>query len=108
MSVRTPASADQEIGARVRARRLELTMTQVAVANALGVTQQQVQKYENGTNRIPGSRVQILARILGVPVTHFYGEADPETTRLMTSFERISDQRKRLAILSLVETMAYG
>ena len=67
-----PTQTDVLVGSRVRVRRLELGLSQTALANELGVTFQQVQKYEKGTNRIGASRLHAMARVLGVPVTYFF------------------------------------
>jgi transcriptional regulator with XRE-family HTH domain len=58
---------DKNVGNRVRMRRLMLNMSQTALGEAVGVSFQQVQKYENGVNRIGASRLQHIAHILGVP-----------------------------------------
>jgi transcriptional regulator with XRE-family HTH domain len=65
---------DVHVGARVRLRRTLLGMSQTALADAIGLTFQQVQKYENGTNRISASRLFELARLLDVPVEYFFEE----------------------------------
>jgi transcriptional regulator with XRE-family HTH domain len=69
---KSPDATDRHVGARVRMRRKMLTMSQTKVADALGLTFQQVQKYENGTNRIGAGRLQQLAGILQVPVEFFF------------------------------------
>jgi transcriptional regulator with XRE-family HTH domain len=66
---------DKHVGSRVRMRRLMLHMTQTEVADALGLTFQQVQKYEKGFNRIGSSRLQHLSQILKVPVPFFFDGA---------------------------------
>jgi transcriptional regulator with XRE-family HTH domain len=63
---------DKHVGARLRMRRLMLGMSQTDVANALGLTFQQVQKYEKGTNRISASRLQRLCETLKVPIPFFF------------------------------------
>lgn len=63
---------DKHVGNRVRMRRLMLKMTQEKLGDELGLTFQQVQKYEKGTNRISASRLQYLSRILDVPVPFFF------------------------------------
>ena len=63
------------MGRRVRDRRLELGLSQVELARRLGVTYQQVQKYERGANRIAADRLHDMARILDVPIPYFYPEA---------------------------------
>lgn len=65
---------DAHAGRLLRIRRNELGVSQGAVAEHLGVTFQQVQKYENGTNRLSGGRLQQLASFLDVPVTYFFEE----------------------------------
>jgi transcriptional regulator with XRE-family HTH domain len=63
---------DAHIGQRVRAKRLELGLSQTTVANVLGVTFQQIQKYENGKNRISAGRLWQLAKLFKVPVDYFF------------------------------------
>jgi transcriptional regulator with XRE-family HTH domain len=63
---------DKHVGSRLRMRRLMLDMSQTDIANALGLTFQQVQKYEKGSNRVCASRLQHLSQILQVPVTFFF------------------------------------
>jgi transcriptional regulator with XRE-family HTH domain len=69
---KSPDPTDKHVGTRVRMRRIMLEMTQEELGYALGVTFQQVQKYEKGTNRISASRLQQMAQILQVPVTFFF------------------------------------
>src|SRR5580658_805128 len=70
---------DKYVGQRLRMRRLMLDMSQANVADALGLTFQQVQKYEKGANRIGASRLQHISQILQVPVVFFFdgGPAAP-------------------------------
>ncbi|MDF2095451.1 MULTISPECIES: helix-turn-helix domain-containing protein [Aquibaculum] len=63
---------DVHIGRRIRERRVELGMSQSALAEQLGITFQQVQKYERGGNRVSGSRLWDISRVLGVNVSHFF------------------------------------
>src|SRR6516162_11619641 len=76
MAVRLPLKApnliDQHVGSRVRMRRLMLAMSQEKLGFALGLTFQQVQKYEKGMNRIGASRLQQISHILQVPVAFFF------------------------------------
>lgn len=67
-----PDPVDLHIGMRTRMRRIELGLSQEKLAEGLGLTFQQVQKYEKGTNRIGGSRMAAIARLLKVDVGHFY------------------------------------
>jgi transcriptional regulator with XRE-family HTH domain len=66
---------DIEVGRKVRALRLERNMSQEKLGDALGLTFQQVQKYEKGANRISAGRLQRIAEILGVPTTAFFADA---------------------------------
>src|ERR1700693_3545019 len=69
---KTPNPIDKHVGARVRMRRLMLSMSQEKLCTALGLTFQQVQKYEKGTNRVSASRLQQLSNILQVPIPFFF------------------------------------
>ncbi len=68
---------DVHVGARVRQRRTLLGMTQTGLGDALGLTFQQVQKYENGTNRVSASRLFDLTRVLDVSIEHFFEDMSP-------------------------------
>src|SRR5439155_22631496 len=72
MVTKVPNPIDKHVGRRVRMRRMMLTMSQTKLGDALGLTFQQVQKYESGTNRISASRLQQSAHVLQVPVTFFF------------------------------------
>jgi transcriptional regulator with XRE-family HTH domain len=117
-------SVDAHVGLRVRGRRLVVGLSQTRVATALGVTFQQMQKYEKGVNRISPSRLAVLADLLVVPISFFF-EAGPrdraETTtpdlatqlsssrngvRLVKAFGAITNARKRAAIVALVQALA--
>jgi transcriptional regulator with XRE-family HTH domain len=74
---KTPNPIDKHVGSRLRMRRLVLGMSQEKLGEALGITFQQIQKYEKGTNRISASRLQLAAKVLSVPVDFFY-EGSPE------------------------------
>jgi transcriptional regulator with XRE-family HTH domain len=83
-----PNPIDVHVGQRIRQRRALLGMSQEKVAEALGLTFQQVQKYERGTNRVGSSRLFDLARILDVTISHFFkemeaGVAEKSPSRLM-------------------------
>jgi transcriptional regulator with XRE-family HTH domain len=71
---------DKHVGSRLRMRRLMLDMSQSDIANALGLTFQQVQKYEKGSNRISASRLQHISQILQVPVPFFFEGAPAATS----------------------------
>ena len=111
---------DAHVGSRLRARRIEVGLSQTALANYLGLTFSQVQKYEKGSNRIGAGRLYHLAAILGVSVPYFFegldeprlaparrGEAilAAEVARLREAFVGISDPQTRQALLSLASSM---
>jgi transcriptional regulator with XRE-family HTH domain len=120
---------DIHVGRRVRMRRLMLDLSQMRLANALGVTFQQVQKYEKGTNRISASRLQQISQVLQVPIHFFFegsppGKADGNTPpapfptyisdflassdglSLTRAFTRIKRPSLRRSIVHLVKEMA--
>jgi transcriptional regulator with XRE-family HTH domain len=124
---------DKHVGGRVRMRRLMLDMSQTDLANTLGLTFQQVQKYEKGANRIGASRLQHISQILQVPVPFFF-EGAPDAGRgqsavqatgdapspsyltdflatsdglaLVKAFMKIGDRELRRSIVRLVEEIA--
>jgi len=65
---------DLEVGKRIKARRETLKLTQAALAQAIGITFQQVQKYENGVNRVSCSKLAEIAKFLNIGVSYFFGE----------------------------------
>jgi transcriptional regulator with XRE-family HTH domain len=123
---KAPNPTDKHVGARVRMRRLMLSMSQEKLGKALGITFQQIQKYEKGTNRIGASRLQQIAHILEVPISFFFDGApmakgawnasaaaapDDVTELLSTSvglalasaFMRIKNPQIRRSIVRLIE-----
>jgi transcriptional regulator with XRE-family HTH domain len=116
---------DGHVGSRVRMRRLMLKMSQSDLADGLGLTFQQVQKYEKGTNRIGASRLQHISQILQVPVPFFFDRAPGQSgatveiadsdsyvndflatsdgLALVKAFTRIPDPKLRRAIVLLVQ-----
>src|SRR5262252_2459663 len=78
---KAPNPIDKHVGSRVRMRRMMLAMSQEKLGDALGLTFQQVQKYEKGTNRIGASRLQQISQILQVPVSFFFEDAPNVDTR---------------------------
>jgi transcriptional regulator with XRE-family HTH domain len=130
MVKRSPNPVDKHVGSRVRMRRLMLGMSQEKLGDGLGLTFQQVQKYEKGTNRIGASRLQHISHILGIPVPFFF-EGAPHLTgqpkgigeapspayvfdflattdglALTKAFMRIKEQKLRRRIVDLVEEIA--
>src|SRR5664279_4730736 len=81
MAKKIPNPIDTHVGSRVRMRRLILSMSQEKLGDAIGLTFQQVQKYEKGTNRMGSSRLQQIANVLKVPVTFFF-EGAPGQSKL--------------------------
>src|SRR6202790_4385092 len=75
MAKKAPNPIDKHVGSRVRMRRMMLSMSQEKLGGALGLTFQQVQKYEKGTNRIGASRLQQISHVLQVPVSFFFDGA---------------------------------
>src|SRR6202521_1132379 len=83
--MKTPNPIDAKVGARLRMRRLTLEMSRTKVGEALDISYQQVQKYENGTNRISAGRLQQLANLLDVTAAYFFEDASPITGRICDS-----------------------
>ncbi|MBX3512333.1 MAG: helix-turn-helix transcriptional regulator [Xanthobacteraceae bacterium] len=128
MTKKEPNPIDRHVGSRVRMRRMMISMSQEKLGERLGITFQQVQKYEKGTNRIGASRLHQIANILSVPVAFFYddmpgGEAaagfgesgnpvyvsefmsSPEGLALAKAFMKVADPKLRRRIVDLVEAM---
>jgi transcriptional regulator with XRE-family HTH domain len=116
---------DSHVGSRVRLRRLELGLSQEKLAEQLGITFQQVQKYERGTNRIGASRLHQIALVLQAPITYFFegvsestlprsNEAsplaqalsDPATVRLVRAFANIQDPQLKQKAIGIIEAIA--
>jgi transcriptional regulator with XRE-family HTH domain len=81
MVTKSPNPVDRHVGSRVRMRRMLVGMSQEKLGEALGITFQQIQKYEKGTNRIGASRLHQIAKVLSVPVEFFY-EGAPQVESL--------------------------
>lgn len=77
MSKRNPNPIDAHVGSRIRMRRMLIGMSQEKLGERLGLTFQQVQKYENGTNRVSASRLYHMSHILSVPVQYFFDDLPP-------------------------------
>lgn len=86
-----PHPVDVHVGARLRQRRTLLGMSQGKLGEAIGLTFQQVQKYERGANRIGSSRLYELSRILDVKVEYFFEELEPETVRAQVAAGGLPD-----------------
>lgn len=128
---KTPDPIDRHVGSRVRMQRVLLKMSQEKLGEALGLTFQQVQKYEKGTNRIGASRLQQIAKTLNVPPSFFFegaptaassnagGFAEESSSQyvvdflstaeglhLNRSFARIKDPKVRKRVIDLIATLA--
>ena len=126
-----PNPTDIHVGSRIRLRRNMLGMSQEKLGERLGITFQQIQKYEKGTNRVGASRLQAIANILGVPVAFLFEDmpgAEPAATggfsedastafalefctsaeglQLNRAFVKITDAKVRRKIIELVKTLA--
>lgn len=125
MLQKSPSPIDRHIGSRVRARRIMLGMSQERLAEALGLTFQQVQKYEKGANRIGASRLLQISGILDVSIEFFFegapglprsghlGEGimaefmvSPDSDRLVRAFLRLKDDGLRKKVVELVDWLA--
>src|SRR6187551_1272497 len=130
MLKKAPNPTDKHVGSRVRMRRMMLGMSQEKLGDSLGLTFQQVQKYEKGTNRIGASRLQQISNILQVPVSFFFEGAPDISTpmqgngeapspayvadflatsdglALTKAFMRIKDAKLRRRIVDLVQQIA--
>lgn len=127
---KAPNPIDRHVGSRVRMRRMMVGMSQERLGDSLGLTFQQVQKYEKGTNRIGASRLQQIAEILQVPVSYFFDGSPGQHARgagfaeaaaptyvsdflatsdglaLSRAFVQIKNAKLRRRIVDLVETIA--
>jgi transcriptional regulator with XRE-family HTH domain len=118
-----PNPIDIHVGRRIRIRRLLLGMNQESLASALGLTFQQVQKYEAGANRVSASRLSTVAEILGVAIGYFFGDLPgeavsvedkarreqlekPETIELIRLYYGIADSAVRHQFLEMVKSVA--
>jgi transcriptional regulator with XRE-family HTH domain len=129
-----PNPVDIHVGSRVRLRRNMLGLSQEKLGEAIGLTFQQVQKYERGANRIGASRLLELSEVLGVPVSFFYDETDPvhappvptgfeetpqegfdadplrrrETVELVDAYYKIEELVVRRRLFDLAKSLAAG
>lgn len=121
-----PNPIDVHVGCRIRLRRTMSGMSQERLGDSLGITFQQIQKYERGTNRVGASRLQNIANILDVPVSFFFENSpgqdtslidlpqddlqtflsSPEGFRLNQEFVKITDPKIRHRIVEMVKAIA--
>jgi transcriptional regulator with XRE-family HTH domain len=129
--IETPNPIDVRVGARLRLRRNMLGLSQKKLGELIGLTFQQMQKYERGANRIGASRLHELSRVLDVPVSFFFDDTDPvrapamdgfteppaeafesdplrkrETVELVRAYFSIKDATVRQHLLDLVKALA--
>ncbi len=124
MTKKHPDSVDIEVGRRIRARRLESGMSQTELGRRIGVTFQQVQKYEKGANRVGAGRLTQIAKVLDLPVSTLFGTpktslsnepdvsgpeseylAAPGAFRLLRAYGRLPQSMLRRAVIDLVERL---
>ncbi|CDZ46493.1 helix-turn-helix domain-containing protein [Neorhizobium galegae] len=129
MDDKKPNPIDVHVGSRIRLRRTMLKISQEKLADGLGITFQQVQKYEKGANRVGASRLQMIATILSTPVGYFFADApipssttdskpvvheeDAVTSFLATregvelnlAFQRVANAKLRQNIVQLVKSL---
>ena len=120
---RVPIPTDGQVGKRIRTRRLLLGMSLETLATALGLTYQQVGKYELGTNRVSALRLFAIAEILGVPISYFFGDVRsddstpsrhtppdlmerPETIELVRLYYAIRNETVRYQAMEIVQAIA--
>ena len=125
MAAKTPNPIDVHVGDRIRMARTERKISRIALGEALGLTLQQIQKYEKGTNRIGASRLQRICAVLEIPVSFLFegtlgsspGEScmpqdiidfmeSEEGVRFVAAFERITDRKMRRGIVRLANRIA--
>jgi transcriptional regulator with XRE-family HTH domain len=125
MAKKAPNPIDKHVGSRVRMRRMMLGMSQEKLGDALGLTFQQVQKYEKGTNRVGAGRLPQIAGIFGVPIGALFNDTidaspvkgtagavpvglvtDAATIKLLTAYSQIVDRSVRSQLSGLVERIA--
>ena len=121
VSNKSATKTDKIVGQNIRVHRLSKGLTQEGLGDRLGVTFQQIQKYEKGSNRIGSGRLYEIAEVLEVPVTSFFeGEQKPKASgglspfdllkdplllKMVREFSKIHDVETRRAVLAVVETL---
>jgi transcriptional regulator with XRE-family HTH domain len=108
-------TVDRQVGERMRRRRILLGLTQDQLADALGISYQQIQKYETGANRVSAGRLAQIAEVLEVQPGWFFGAAEKTEPAggssravidLVRNFSRIEDERVRTHLMALVRSLA--
>jgi transcriptional regulator with XRE-family HTH domain len=120
LTSRSSGKPEIEMGRKIRLRRVEQRLSQSVLGEKLGISFQQIQKYEKGANRVGASRLQQIATALDVPVTFFYDDSDGKTKevesllfldstfslRLLRAYSNIKNQAVRRQMVSLMEAVA--
>jgi transcriptional regulator with XRE-family HTH domain len=125
-SVKSPDATDAGVGEKIHTQRLLRRISQTDLGTAVGITFQQIQKYEKGVNRVGAGRLQRIAEVLGVPVSFFFEGAQGSgievanvnlslrflesaaAVRVVRAFAEIDNQKIRQAIVALIEGIAQG
>ena len=116
---RSPVTADIEMGERIRARRMAQKMSQQELAAFLGISFQQIQKYEKGTNRVNANRLAVIASALNLRTEQLFQSEDvlpnvaslidinsKDSLRMIRAWSRIKDQTTQRQMVALIETIA--
>jgi transcriptional regulator with XRE-family HTH domain len=110
-----PDRVDVHVGKRIRARRRLCKISQVELANSIGLSFQQIQKYERGLNRVSASKLYAIAKHLGAPISHFFegledeaeGDRGPRREQnVADAFRRMENQRLRRGCIDFVKLLA--
>ena len=129
MGVKSPDHVDVEVGQRIRVLRNAAGLTQTGLAEQLGVTFQQVQKYELGVNRVGAGRLTKIAHVLKVPVNNLFGGSEdvaatrkgprggdsplkllatPGALRLLRAYGKLLDGKMRRSVVAMIENISMG
>jgi transcriptional regulator with XRE-family HTH domain len=125
VTAKRPNPIDVHVGERIRAWRTERKISRITLGEALGLTDQQIQKYEKGTNRVGASRLQKICAVLEIPVSSLFEDApgsspyesgmpqdiidfmeSEEGARFVAAFSRITDRKMRRGIARLANRIA--
>ena len=121
MRSRKPTAMDQRVGQRIRLARKVAKLSQSKLGDSVGVTYQQIQKYENGTDRIGAGRLYHVAQVTDQPISFFFNEAedyssedvevndllaDPKIQRLITIVSKVENRKLLINLVSIADTFA--
>ena len=123
MTAKAPQAVDLIVGRNIRLRRLSTGISQTELASKIGVTFQQVQKYEKGANRVGASRLSRIAQVLNVPIAALFDGgpkagpeersdesplallSEPQTLRVVRAFAKVADPEIQRSIVGLLENL---